>query len=86
MLDTRHDEFSSARPVLQNRVPSDLNSPRYDEPLSLVLGRRLRWIRVERSMSRKQVAERVGVPVGHIEGHEHGVRPLPEAAPWATLW
>jgi transcriptional regulator with XRE-family HTH domain len=38
--------------------------------LSVVLGRRLRWLRVERGLSRKQVAERLRVPVEQVEGHE----------------
>ena len=45
-----------------------------DEPLSIVLGRRLRWLRVERRLSRKHVAERLGVPIENVEGHERGTR------------
>jgi hypothetical protein len=54
--------------------PARLGAPRMDEPLSIVLGRRLRWLRVERRLSRKHVAERLGVPVENVEGHERGTR------------
>jgi hypothetical protein len=43
-------------------------------PLSVVLGRRLRWLRVERGLRREQVAKRLRVPVEHVEGHERGTR------------
>jgi transcriptional regulator with XRE-family HTH domain len=41
-----------------------------------MLGRRLRWLRVERGWSRKHVAERLRVPVENVEGHERGTRPM----------
>jgi ribosome-binding protein aMBF1 (putative translation factor) len=44
------------------------------EPLHVVLGRRLRWLRVERGWSREQVARRLRVPVEHVKGHERGTR------------
>jgi transcriptional regulator with XRE-family HTH domain len=46
------------------------------EPMLVVLGRRLRWLRVERGWSRRIVATRLGVPVEHVEGHERGSRPI----------
>jgi hypothetical protein len=57
-------------------VPWPLRSPSCGEPLSVVLGRRLRWLRVERGWSRRIVATRLGVPVGHVEGHERGTRQI----------
>jgi hypothetical protein len=54
--------------------PWGLVVPRGGAPLSVVLGRRLRWLRVERGLRREQVAERLRVPVEHVEGHERGTR------------
>jgi hypothetical protein len=58
------------------------------EPLSVVLGRRLRWLRVERGWSRKHVATRLRIPVNHVEGHERGTRQIKarELAAYARLF
>jgi ribosome-binding protein aMBF1 (putative translation factor) len=53
---------------------SPLRSPGCGHPLSELVGRRLRWLRVERGWSRKEVAERLRMSVEHIEGHERGTR------------
>jgi DNA-binding XRE family transcriptional regulator len=55
-------------------APNGVPSPICGDPLSVVLGRRLRWLRVERGWSREQVAKRLRVPVAHVEGHERGTR------------
>jgi hypothetical protein len=61
-------------------VPNDrssrLTARLSGEPLFVVLGRRLRWLRVERGWSRRIVATRLGVSVEHVEGHERGSRPI----------
>jgi hypothetical protein len=74
MLDARDDDPSLAYQETVNAVPSPLRSPIGDDPLSEVLGRRLRWLRVERGWSLKQVAARLCVPLEHVEGHERGTR------------
>lgn len=58
------------------------------EPLSVVLGRRLRWLRVERGWSRHFIATRLGVPVEHVEDHERGTRQIEarELAAYARLF
>jgi hypothetical protein len=56
--------------------PAQLGTPRTGEPLSIVLGRRLRWLRVERGWSRRTLATRLRAPIEHIEGHERGTRPI----------
>jgi DNA-binding transcriptional regulator YiaG len=72
LADVRECSWSEA-PEKDDR-PYALAVPRAGEPVSVVLGRRLRWLRVERGLSRKQVAERLRVPVEHVEGHERGIR------------
>jgi len=44
------------------------------EPLQVVLGRRLRRLRLERGFDREGVAARLGVPVDHVAAHERGIR------------
>jgi transcriptional regulator with XRE-family HTH domain len=46
------------------------------EAISVVLGRRLRWLRIQRGWSRAVVATRLGVPVEQVEGHERGTRQI----------
>jgi ribosome-binding protein aMBF1 (putative translation factor) len=46
------------------------------ERLTVVLGRRLRRLRVARGWSRRVVATRLRVPVAHVEGHERGTRQI----------
>jgi DNA-binding XRE family transcriptional regulator len=66
-----------------NGVPSAICG----DPLSAVLGRRLRGLRVERGWSRKQVAKRLRVPVAQVGGHERGTRRMEarELAAYARL-
>jgi Helix-turn-helix domain len=47
-------------------------APMAAEPLQVVLGRRLRCLRVERGLSCKIVAARLRLPVKLIERHEQG--------------
>jgi DNA-binding XRE family transcriptional regulator len=42
------------------------------EPLHVVLGRRLRRLRIERGLRRRTVAARLGLSVERVEGHERG--------------
>jgi hypothetical protein len=65
--------------VSETGGPYRLAVPQGCEALSVVLGRRLRRLRVERGLSRKQVAERLLVPVEQVEGHERGTRPIEPA-------
>ena len=44
--------------------------------MQAVLGRRLRWLRVERGFSRKTVAARLRLPVTLVERHERGMARL----------
>jgi ribosome-binding protein aMBF1 (putative translation factor) len=85
-LDARDPDFSLASQETVNTV-SPLRSPSRCDPFSEVLGRRLRWLRVERGWSRKQVAERLRVSVEHVQGHERGTRRMEprEFAAYARL-
>jgi DNA-binding XRE family transcriptional regulator len=74
MLDERDTRLSLACHEAPNGVIRHGRSPTCGDPLSVVLGRRLRWLRVERGLSRKEVAERMRIPVEHVEGHERGTR------------
>lgn len=66
MLNGRPREIASAA-----SRPAALSST---EPLHVVLGRRLRRLRIERRLSRNEVAKRLRIPVEHVEGHERGTR------------
>jgi transcriptional regulator with XRE-family HTH domain len=44
--------------------------------MQMILGRRLRWIRIQRGLSRKLVALRLGLPVTLVEQHEQGTARL----------
>jgi hypothetical protein len=72
MLGTQHIRFVQppawAPPAGATPPPSAAPA----EPLQLVLGRRLRWLRVERGLSRKAVAARLRLPVALVERHERG--------------
>jgi transcriptional regulator with XRE-family HTH domain len=59
-----------------NGAPSPLGAPTCAEPLSVVLGRRLRRLRGERGWSRQTVATRVGLPVRRVGEHERGTRDI----------
>jgi DNA-binding XRE family transcriptional regulator len=61
---------------VSNDRSSRLAAQRNGETLLVVLGRRLRRLRVERGWSRRIVAARLGVSVEHVEGHERGSRPI----------
>ena len=86
MLDARDPNLSLASRETANAV-SPLRSPSCGDPLSEVLGRRLRWLRVERGSSREQVAERLRVAVEHVQEHERGTRRMEprELAAYARL-
>ena len=86
MVDARDPKLGLASQETVNAV-SPLGWPSCSDPLSEVLGRRLRWLRVERGWSRKQVAERLRVPVEHVQGHERGSRRMEprELAAYARL-
>jgi ribosome-binding protein aMBF1 (putative translation factor) len=75
MADARDVNLSLASQETVNAV-SQLRSPNRGDPLSEALGRSLRSLRVGRDWSRKHVAERLRMPVEHIEGHERGIRRL----------
>jgi hypothetical protein len=55
-------------------TPWPPRSPVTAAPLNVVLGRRLRRLRIERGWSTRTVADRLGLPVDHVEEHEGGVR------------
>jgi ribosome-binding protein aMBF1 (putative translation factor) len=46
--------------------------PAAEESLQVVLGRRLRWLRLEHGMSRKALAARLRLTEELIEGYERG--------------
>jgi DNA-binding XRE family transcriptional regulator len=76
MLDVPDADLNLVYRGPPNSTPSLARSPTCGDPLSEVLGRRLRWLRVERGLSRKQVAERLRIPVEHVEDHERGTRQM----------
>jgi ribosome-binding protein aMBF1 (putative translation factor) len=76
MLDTWDTCWTLACGEAPNGALSPQCRPTCGDLLSIVLGRRLRWLRVERGWSRKQLAERLRVPVENVEGHERGTRPM----------
>jgi transcriptional regulator with XRE-family HTH domain len=44
--------------------------------MQMILGRRLRWLRVERGLSRKLVALGLGLPAALVTQHEQGTARL----------
>jgi DNA-binding XRE family transcriptional regulator len=74
MLDARATDLNSICRERPNGDLPPLRSARCGDPLSELLGRRLRWLRIERGWRREQVAKRLGVRVAHVEGHERGTR------------
>jgi hypothetical protein len=70
MSDVPTAGLSLDRQEASNGVPS----PTCGDPLSVVLGRRLRRLRVKRGWSREQVAKRRRVPLARVEGHERGTQ------------
>jgi transcriptional regulator with XRE-family HTH domain len=50
------------------------SSARAEPSLSVVIGRRVRRLRVERGWSRQFVAMRLGLPSKHVEEHERGTK------------
>jgi hypothetical protein len=50
--------------------------PAVGAPLNVVLGRRLRRLRVRRGVSRKILSARLRVAVTHVEGHECGTKKI----------
>jgi ribosome-binding protein aMBF1 (putative translation factor) len=71
MFERRHNGARQPRhwPRSENDRPFPAAA---EEPLRRVLGRRLSWLRVERGMSLKTVADRLGLPLELIEGYELG--------------
>jgi hypothetical protein len=76
MLDVAHLRFSESRARSRATESPPLPPPVPDESMQAVLGRRLRWLRVERGFSRKTVAARLGLPVTLVERHERGMARL----------
>jgi DNA-binding XRE family transcriptional regulator len=88
MLDSRDAHTIAACRQPWSTTPFRPGPPSYALTLFVVIGRRLRRLRVERGVSRDTVAARLGLPVKHIEAHERGKRRIepPELAAYAGLY
>ena len=73
MFDTAFVRFVQPRSRPPSADALSSVAPMTAEPLQVVLGRRLRWLRVERGLSRKIVAGRLRLSERVIERHEQGI-------------